>query len=110
MDRITSSLLEEFSEEVGITKLPEDRRFEHFATYLTASRYLSESFDTSEVVFGAGGDTGIDAVAIIVNGALVTDPEIIEELAERNGFIDAAFIFVQAERSAGFETSKIGQF
>jgi hypothetical protein len=34
----------------------------------------------------------------------------IEELAQANGFIDATFIFVQAERSAGFETAKIGQF
>ena len=110
VDRITSSLLDEFSAEVGLAKLPEDQRFEHFATYLTASRFLSETFDTTEVVFGSGADTGIDAVAIIVNGALATDPEMIEELAETNGYIDATFIFVQAERSAGFETSKIGQF
>jgi len=110
MDRITSSLLEEFSAEVGIEKLPEDQRFEHFATYLAASRFLSETFDTGDVVLGSGGDTGIDAVAIIVNGALVTDPEMVEELAETNGFIDATFIFVQAERAAGFETAKIGQF
>jgi hypothetical protein len=110
VDRITASLLNEFSKNVGIEKLNEDQRFEHFATYLTASRFLTETFDTTDVVLGSGGDTGIDAVAIIVNGALVTDPELIEELAETNGFIDASFIFVQAERSAGFETSKIGQF
>lgn len=110
MDRITSSLLEEFSKEFGIEKLPEDQRFEHFAAYLTSTRFLSETFDTRDIVLGAGGDTGIDALAIIVNGALVTDPEMIEELSVTNGFVDATFIFVQAERSSNFETSKIGQF
>jgi hypothetical protein len=110
MDRITSSLLDEFSKEAGVEKLPEDQRFEHFATYLAAGRFLSETFDTHDVVLGSGSDTGIDAVAIIVNGALVTDPEMVEELAATNGYIDAAFIFVQAERSPGFETAKIGQF
>jgi hypothetical protein len=109
VDRITSSLLAEFSADVGLTTAPEDQRFEHFATYLSTSRFLSETFDTTDVVLGSGGDTGIDAIAIIVNGALVTDPEMVEELAETNGYIDATFIFVQADRSAGFETTKIGQ-
>lgn len=110
MDRITKSLLDEFSRDVGIAGLAEDGRFEHFATFLAVSRYIGETFDTREVVVGSGGDTGIDAIAVVVNGALVTDPELVEKLAATNGYIDASFIFVQAERSAGFETAKIGQF
>lgn len=110
MDRITKSLLEEFSREAQIGSLPEDSRFEHFTTHLTVGRHLEDSFDTSDVVSGSGADTGIDAIAVIVNGALVTDPEFVEELATTNGFIDATFVFVQAERSSAFETAKIGQF
>jgi hypothetical protein len=110
MDRITQSLLAEFSQEVAIESLPENERFEHFGAYLAISRFLSETFDTRDVVFGSGNDTGIDAVATIVNGVLVTDPEMVEELATTNGYIDATFIFIQAERSPGFTTSKIGQF
>ncbi|MBK1718127.1 hypothetical protein [Thiocystis violacea] len=110
MDRITKSLLSEFSLEADITGLSEEKRFEHFASFLAVSRHLGETFDTGDVVTGAGGDTGIDAIAVIVNGALVTDPDLVEELAATNGFVDAVFVFVQAERSAGFETAKIGQF
>jgi AIPR protein len=110
MDRITSSLLEEFSTEAQIAHLSEDVRFEHFTTFLTVGRHLEDTFDTAEVVTGAGGDTGIDAIAVIVNGALVNDPELVEELANTNGHIDATFVFVQAERSASFEAAKIGQF
>ena len=46
MDRITTSLLEEFSKAMGIEGLSEERRFEHFAAYLTTSRFISETFDT----------------------------------------------------------------
>ena len=110
MDRITKSLLDEFSAEAQISQLPEDTRFEHFTSFLTIGRHLEDTFDTADVVTGSGGDTGIDAIAVIVNGALVTDPEFVEELATTNGHVDATFVFVQAERSSSFETAKIGQF
>jgi hypothetical protein len=110
VDRITKSLLDEFSKDTGLTALPEDKRFEHFASYLVGSRHLTDTFDTSDLVVGSGGDTGIDAIITIVNGALITDVEAIEELAAANNYIDASFIFVQAERSPSFETAKIGQF
>ena len=110
MDRITKSLLDEFSRESGLDATEEHKQFAHFATYLAVTRHLGESFDTEDLVVESGGDTGIDAIGILVNGALVADSELVEELAQTNGFVDATFIFVQAERSAGFETSKIGQF
>lgn len=110
MDRITNSLLGEFSREHGIDGLPEDQRFEHFASYLSVLPHLPESFDTAEVATGSGNDTGIDALAVVVNGTLVTDAELVSELAETNGYLDVTFIFVQAERSATFEAAKIGTF
>ena len=110
MDRITKSLLTEFTSEQNLEALPEDKQFEHFAAFLTICRSLSEALDTSEVVIGSGGDTGIDAVAIIVNGSLVQDAAEIDEFVERNGYLDVSFIFVQTERSSSFDTAKIGQF
>src|SRR6266849_5032923 len=110
MDRITSALLAEFSRENQLEHLPEDARFEHFATYLAVSRHLSETFDTVDLSTGYGGDTDIDALATIVNGTLVSDPELVNELAETNGYLDVTFVFVQAERSATFEAAKIGTF
>jgi hypothetical protein len=41
---------------------------------------------------------------------LVTDVEELEDLIERLGYLDVAFIFVQAETSSNFEGSKIGTF
>ncbi|WP_164929046.1 AIPR family protein [Gloeobacter violaceus] len=110
MDRISESLLNEFSAVHGITLLPEEKRFEHFASYVTVKRHHSETFDTEDLVMGAGGDTGIDGIAIIVNGSLITDVESFEQLAEKAGNLDVLFVFVQAERSASFEAAKIGTF
>ena len=45
-----------------------------------------------------------------MNGYLVTDPEEIEDLAQGSSYLDATFLFTQAERSSSFDMSKIGQF
>ena len=109
MDRVSESLLTEFSEEHNL-QVSEDQRFEHFAGYITVQRHYAETFDPGDIVTGAGGDTGIDAIAIIVNGVLITDLESLEELAEKAKDLEVTFVFVQADRSSSFEASKIGTF
>jgi hypothetical protein len=111
MDRITQSFLLEYVNDHEIVGLPESSQFEHLASYVTVrSDYEGASFNTSDIVVGAGGDTGIDAIAILVNGALVTDIEDLEEVTQTGGYLDVSFIFVQAERSSSFDASKIGDF
>lgn len=110
MDRITKSLLDEFVKQNTLESVPEETAFEHFTGYLVTSTHYTENFDSEDIHVGAGSDCGIDSISIIVNGSLVTEPEEIEDLAETNGYLDVTFIFNQAERSNGFETSKIGQF
>lgn len=107
MDRVTESLLNEFSTEHGITPLREDLRFEHFTAFITIGRHFNESFDTEDILVGEA--TGIDAIAIIVNGTLITDVESMEEL-EGASELDVTFVFVQADRGASFDTSKVGNF
>jgi hypothetical protein len=64
-------------------------------TNAAAEARLGETFDTMEVATGLGGDTGIDSIAIILNGSLTTDPEIVQEYADLNGYLDVTFVFVQ---------------
>jgi hypothetical protein len=54
MDRITTALLTEFSQDNQIQGLPEETRFEHFAAYLTVSPSLADTFDTADLITGAG--------------------------------------------------------
>lgn len=109
MDRITESMLEEFSSEHGVDSLEENDRFEHFASYATVQRLHAETFDTSDIVLGHH-EPGIDGIAIIVNGLLATDVNGFLAIAEGAPSLDVVFIFVQADRSRSFETGKMGNF
>lgn len=110
MDRITKALLNEFAQSNRLTHLDESEQFEHMVAFLTLRRHYSRALDTADVVTGAGGDTGIDAIGIIVNGVLITDTDQVDELREQNGYIEAAFIFAQAERTEHFQATKITNF
>lgn len=107
MDRITSSFLAEFVELHELKSLPENEQFEHFAAYVTVRRhYNGETFDTDDIHTGGGGDMGIDAAAILVNGSLVPDVEALIDLDDISGHFDATFVFVQADRGSSFEGKK----
>jgi hypothetical protein len=112
VDRITKSLLSKFVTDNALQSLPEDKAFEIFCGWLLTSAHHSDFFSTDDLVVGTGGggDCGIDTISIVVNGCLVTDPDEVEDLEQTNGYIDATFIFVQAERSSSFDSAKIGQF
>lgn len=109
MDRVTESLLNEFVSEHELTNLAQEKAFEHFVCFVTVGRHYSESFDTEDIVVGAGGDTGIDGIAIIVNGELISDVEDLDDTQEVPE-LDVTFVFVQADRGAGFDAAKIGSF
>jgi hypothetical protein len=110
MDRITKSQMEEFINQAALGALQEDTAFEYFSGYLVTSKHQADASSPEDICVGAGGDCGIDCVAFLVNGALVTEPQEIEDLCATNGYLDVACIFTQAERSASFDTAKIGQF
>jgi len=109
MDRITAAMLAEFSQENDLANLSESARFEHFASYTVVQRFYGETFDTSDIVLG-GDEPGIDAIAIIVNGVLITDLDTFTEIAEKAPNLDVIFIFIQADRARSFDTGKMGNF
>jgi AIPR protein len=108
MDRITASLLDEFSQQFELQTLQESKRFEHFACYLAVHNHQSPTFATGDILTGSA--IGIDGIAIIVNGALITDADELIDLAETWDYFDVLFIFIQADRSAHFDSAKVGTF
>ncbi len=121
MDRITERYLSEFSTEHGLDCLDEAKRFEHLASFLVVKQHHNIHFDTEDVVVGDGEDnqngndghgtdTGIDGIAILVNGSLVTDVDTLTQYSVESASLDVQFIFIQAERSSGFSAAKIGTF
>ena len=110
MDLITKNLLSGFVKEYDLDSLLESDQFERFSAFSMIRRHYSRNFDVGDVTMGGGGDTAIDALAIIVNNVLITDADTVDELVEQNGQLDVSFIFIQAKRTSAFDASKIGDF
>lgn len=110
MHRIIESLLSEFSQEHELDGLTEEKQFEHFCSFIAVKRHFGEVFNTYDIVTGGSNDTGIDGIAIIANGSLITDLDFLEELSTNSDYLDVTFIFVQCERSESFSSASIGTF
>jgi hypothetical protein len=110
MDRITRNLLKDFLSDQGLEQLAEPEAFERFANYCVVASEHSDSFNVEEVSCGSGNDTGLDGIAILVNGSLVSTEEEIDDLCTANGYLEATFVFVQAKTSSSFNAADIGTF
>lgn len=110
MDRILKSLLADFTG--AETENPDNlsEEFERFVNYSIIYGQYGRDFDLDTVTIGSGDDTGIDGLAIIVNGQLVEGESDIEVLLASNNYIELTYIFIQAKTSASFSTSDMNNF
>ena len=111
MDRITSSYLQAFKQ---AQSFPDDSQesvlFEHFVNYCIVSKEYNAQFSLEDVHVGGGRDLGMDGIAIIVNGNLITSPEELDDFAKSNKYLDVEFIFIQSKTSNSFDAKEIGTF
>lgn len=110
MDRITSHLVDDFISNNELNISDESVRFELFCIYSIISKEHSESFDIEKISVGYGNDTGIDGIAILVNGRLIESKDEIDDLLEMNKSLEAVFIFIQSKTSSNFDSGDIGKF
>jgi len=110
MDRITESLIAELISNYEMQSEGESKDFEKLANYTVISNDYNKTFDIESVTVGDGNDTGIDGIAIIVNGQLVESTDEINDLLEKNNFLEIDYIFVQAKTSANFDSAAINTF
>lgn len=110
MDKITRALVGELSELEELNEFAIDIQFEHFCNYSIIGNEYNKTFNLDSVSVGAGTDTGIDGLAIIVNGHLIEEKEEIDDLLAHNGYLEIVYIFIQAKTSTKFDTSEIRTF
>ncbi|OMF55215.1 AIPR family protein [Paenibacillus sp. FSL R5-0766] len=111
MDRITKSLMDDFSKVMEIETNNQSKLFEMFSTYSILSKHHSEKFELDDVVGGEGGDCGIDGLAIIFSGILVNTVEEIDDILERSGLIsEVNIILVQSKTSSSFDGGEMRTF
>lgn len=111
MDRIVQSYMNGFLKSQQISEKDLSKQYELFSAYCVISQQFSDIFDLNDVITGAGGDCGIDSMAIIANGTMINSKEEIDDLIELNkALIETSFIFIQSKTSAKFSGSEIGAF
>ena len=110
MDRITKTLVEDFLNSLDLKPGDMSRDFEKFVNYTIISKEYTKTFDVDTVTVASGNDTGIDGVGIIVNGHLIDYVDEIDDLLEKNGYLEATYIFIQSKTSSGFNGSDINNF
>jgi hypothetical protein len=103
---ILSKLLEEKRREVT-PELKESDFFEIFVTEQILKDYDISNDEIDEGIVGNGGDGGIDAFHIFVNGELLHEDS---DLAVYKGDIVMSVHIMQATRSGGFSEETINRF
>ncbi|CAF1737766.1 AIPR family protein [Bacillus subtilis] len=111
MDRITKSLMMDFSNIMEISSKDQSKLFENFSCYSIISKIHNEKFELEDIVGGEGGDCGIDGIGIIVSGIMINTIEEIEDLLDRSGNIsEVKFIIIQAKTSSSFNGADMRNF
>ncbi len=111
MDRIIQSYMDSFLQSQQIEERDTSKQFEMFASYCAVEQIYTDNYNMEDIIIGDGGDCGIDAVAIIVNGTFITSKEEVDDLLDMNNKLsEISFIFVQAKTTAGFDYGDMGTF
>lgn len=110
MDRITKTLLQDFLKTQEIKNGDESTNFENFVIYSILSNEYNKNFDLDLITVGSGNDTGIDGLAIIVNGHLIEDTNEVDDLLAQNGYLEVKYLFIQSKTSSSIDTSEMHTF
>ena len=110
MDRITKSLIEELLKVQELESEDESKDFEKLVNYTAISNEYNKTFELDFVTVGEGNDTGLDGIAIIVNGQLIESTDEVDDLIEKNGYLEVVYIFTQAKTSSNFNGGDINTF
>jgi hypothetical protein len=110
MDRITESLIKELLVNLELASAGEAKDFERLTNFTIISNEYNKTFDVDSVTVGEGNDTGLDGIAIIVNGQLTESIEEVDDLLTKNNSLEVEYIFIQAKSSPNFESAQINTF
>ncbi|MGN0507358.1 MAG: AIPR family protein [Lachnospiraceae bacterium] len=109
MNQIIKSYLDTHIKEYSLQEYEPQSAFEHFVNKCVVNRYTTERFDPSEVMTDKG-EIGIDGVAIILNGQLVSDLEGCRAVFDQKRKVTTEFIFIQSKTSESFDGGEINTF
>lgn len=110
-DLVLDGFVKNFADARGLSAFDEPDLFEAFVAYSLFRKYhQADLADIENYTVGGGGDGGLDAVGIFVNGRPVHADEDVTFFADTHGRLDVEFAFIQAKTGSSFNASEIGSF
>ena len=109
MNQIIRSYLDAHIKEYEIESFTPSVAFEHFINKCIINRFTVDRFDPKDIMTD-GGEIGLDGVAILLNGSVVTDLETCREIYDQNCKVNAQFVFIQTKTSESFDGGEINTF
>lgn len=99
----------------GLNDIPDGQAFERFVNSSILTQHQPDAFTADDellekICVGGPGDTGIDGLAIKVNGLLVKDIEEIDDIINRFKRISIEFIFIQSKYKPNFDAGELNNF
>ena len=111
-DLVLEGFVNNFAETRGLRRLRQDELFEAFVASAVFRKYhqcdITDIDD--DVLVDGGGDGGLDAVGILVNGRLTRTEEDVQFFADNLRRLDVEFVFIQAKSASSFKAADIGSF
>lgn len=109
MNQIIRSYLDAHIKEYEIESFTPSAAFEHFVDKCIINRLTVDRFDPKEVMTDEG-EIGLDGVAILLNGQVVTDLSTCIAIYNQNRKVNVKFVFIQAKTSENFNGGEISTF
>lgn len=109
LNKILQGMVADFQNKYALEGDP-SKIFEHLANYITVTKFHPEAFcdkgDFEQLIVDKKGLFGIDGVAFIVNGNLVSSKEDIADYA-KSKYLDVQILFMQAKTEEKCETGDL---
>ncbi|EGD7391280.1 hypothetical protein DQF30_24030, partial [Shigella flexneri] len=106
MNPIIAALLKEFKKRHELEAMEDPKAFEYFTSYCITTANGMDQGDFKETVTG-GGEEGIDAIAITINGILVTDASDVSTMMESTTEAFVKYMFIQAKVGEKWESGEV---
>lgn len=103
--------MESFLTSQQIEEKDQSKQFEMFASYCAVEQHYTDTYSLTDIITAKGDDCGIDAIAIIINGNMITSKDEVDDLIELNKKLsEISFVFIQAKTSSSFDYGELGTF
>ena len=115
IEPIIDARFSDFRQSNELTDVPDGTAFERFVNHAILSIHQPDAFGADSTLMdsisvGGHNDTGIDGIAIKLNGLFVTSVDDVNDIVSTYGRANIEFIFIQSKHTTKFDSAEFQKF